>query len=305
MSLTLWNSTQRSIDSFLSQKAAGALGGIKNPLVKSLAGSLVNSFIPGFGGGIPDFRETAYADVVDRKVAASSEQLSNYISTYSDADAKSLKYTYDWRARLRPKNGGADRFYTQMQGTIADYLLRPIKESNGLVWQYTPNTSMGGSAEYNSTQMQGMNYPINTFISSKPNDINLTSDFTANDIYEARYMLAVFMFLRISTKAYFGDAAVADGSFGTPPPVLVFEYLGDHGFNKVPVVVTNYNIQLSDDVDYVPVVAGPGDSGTVTYIPTKANISVSLLPTYTPNKLRKRFDLKSVTSGQAYKDGFI
>ena len=107
--------------------------------------------------------------------------------------------------------------------------------------------------------------------------------------------------LRICTKAHFGDDSVARGTFGVPPPVLLFEYLGDHGFNKVPVVVTNWTMQLPDDVDYVPVVIGD----TTTYVPTKTNISVNLLPTYTPHKMRTRFSLESVTNGTAYKDGFI
>jgi len=108
-------------------------------------------------------------------------------------------------------------------------------------------------------------------------------------------------FLKICTKAYFGDTAVASGDFGTPPPVMLFEYLGDHGFNKVPVVVTNYSMQLADDVDYVPVVV----NDQTTFVPSKTNITITLTPTYTPHKLRRRFDLNAVKTGRAYKDGFI
>jgi hypothetical protein len=160
---------------------------------------------------------------------------------------------------------------------------------------------MSGSAEYNETMMQGMNYPINTFISSRPPDIPITADFSANDIYEARYLLAVMTFLKVCTKAAFGDDAVAKGTAGTPPPVLLFEYLGDHGFNKVPVVVTNWSMQLPDNVDYVPVVV----NDTTTYVPTLTNIMINLKPQYTPHKLRRRFSVEGVTSGAQYKDGFI
>ena len=45
--------------------------------------------------------------------------------------------------------------------------------------------------------------------------------------------------------------------------------------------------------------------GTVTYVPTRTNIMVNLTPTYTPHKLRRRFDLDAITNGIAYKDGFI
>jgi hypothetical protein len=179
--------------------------------------------------------------------------------------------------------------------------LKPLEESNGIVWQYTPTIFMSGSAEYNEALMQGMNYPINTFISSRPPDIPITADFSANDIYEARYLLAVMTFLKICTKAAFGDDAVARGRAGTPPPVLLFEYLGDHGFNKVPVVVTNWSMQLPDNVDYVPVVVGD----KTTYVPTLTNIMINLKPQYTPHKLRRKFSVEAVTNGIAYKDGFI
>jgi hypothetical protein len=46
-------------------------------------------------------------------------------------------------------------------------------------------------------------------------------------------------------------------------------------------------------------------SGTVTYVPTRTNITITLTPTYTPDKLRRRFDLEAITSGRAYRDGFI
>ena len=82
MSAQLWNSTQRSIDSFLSNKAANALGGIKNPFIKDIAGGLLNSFIPGFGGGIPDFRESAFSTLVDKRQVAVNNQLTSVISKY-------------------------------------------------------------------------------------------------------------------------------------------------------------------------------------------------------------------------------
>ena len=74
-----------------------------------------------------------------------------------------------------------------------------------------------------------------------------------------------------------------------------------HMFNKVPVVVTSYSITLPEEVDYVPVKVGT----TVTHVPTRTNIMVNLEVTYTPQKLRRQFSLDKLTSGEAYKDGFI
>jgi hypothetical protein len=293
---------QRALVSKVNNAAGGAIGKIKNPLLRGAAGQLLDNLLPGFGGGTPDFTDNAFREAVTGRLnvllEATDQAGTVQIIT---SDAGELGKTYDWRARLRPKNGGVEQFYNKTGMEGLNHLLKPLEESGGLVWQYTPVIFLSGSAEYNETMMQGMNYPINTFISSRPPDIPITADFSANNIEEARYLLAIMTFLKICTKAYFGDDAVARGRPGVPPPVLLFEYLGDHGFNKVPVVVTNWSMQLPDNVDYVPVQV----NNQVTYVPTLTNIMINLKPQYTPHKLRRRFSLEAITSGAAYKDGFI
>ena len=179
--------------------------------------------------------------------------------------------------------------------------MRPIKESNGLVWGITPTVLNMSSANYGTHSGQGMQYPVRSYQDSTPSDITVTGTFTANDIYEARYMLAMQTFFKVATKGDFGDIAVAKGTAGAPPPVLLFEYLGDHGFNKVPVVVTSYSITFEDNVDYVPVEV----QGTVTYVPTIATVLTTLSPQYTPSKVRRRYDVNAIANGEAYRDGFI
>ena len=81
--------------------------------------------------------------------------------------------------------------------------------------------------------------------------------------------------------------------------------MGQHAFNKVPVIVKDYSIQYGDDVDYVPVHYKTNGQDTITYVPTIALITVNLSPAYTPKKLRTRYDIQGLTSGSAYQDGFI
>lgn len=296
--------TQGALKSAAQNKIGGAISRIRNPILGRAASQLLDGLLPGLGGGTPDLADSAFRDAFNNRVEniailATEQATGIQVQSMNDITG-SLSGSYDWRARLRPKNGGIDRFYNDI-GLDGDYLLRPLEETNGIVWQHTPTIFLSGSAEYNEAMMQGMNYPINTFISSRPPDIPITADFSANDIYEARYLLAVMSFLKVCTKAAFGDDAVARGTAGTPPPVLLFEYLGDHGFNKVPVVVTNWSMQLPDNVDYVPVTV----NDTVTYVPTLTNIMINLKPQYTPHKLRRRFSVEGITSGVQYKDGFI
>ena len=297
---------RNAANGFLNSKIQSQLTKLRdrNPLVGRALDNLIGNAFPGYG-----FPDDPNQNIFDRNIAEQLDALVNEAtqleSTIKQQSSDNLSKSYDWRARLRPKNGGADQFYAADKNTTNDgftqHLMAPIEESGGMIWQYTPTIFLSATANYNPAHMQGMNYPINTYINSTPPEIPVQSDWTANDTYEARYLLAVMTFLKVATKSYFGDSAVVEGKFGTPPPVMVFEYLGDHGFNKVPCVVTNYNIQLPDDVDYVPVEV----QGTVTYVPARTNIMVNLTPTYTPHKLRRRFNIEDIANGAAYKEGFI
>lgn len=294
--------TKRTIGGFLSNKASEALSKIDNPIVRSGLGSIVNAIDPRILGAGQINDGNIFAAEYDRRAVDLFNELNQAVSpgtriTETGGEA------YDWRARLRPKRGGQDRFYAaSANGGLQDYLMRPIKESNGLVWKYTPTVFVAASANYNSHTGQGMQYPVHSYENSTPPEITVTADFTANDIYEARYLLAVMTFFKIATKGDFGDIAVAKETAGAPPPVLLFEYLGDHGYNKVPVVVGNYSMSLPNDVDYVPV--DTGDS-TTTYVPTLVNIVTTLTPQYTPSKVRRRYDVQSIANGVAYRDGFV
>lgn len=307
--------SQNSLGSVLSNKAGDAIRSIDNPILRNAAGNLLNRALPGFGGGIPDYTDNAYGVIITEKIAQSVAESQGIVAAPAqgvdpatgqplNAANEELTKAFDWRARLRPKKGGEELFYSANvgeDGGFEDYLMRPIQESGGLVWQHTPTIFLTGSANYDQKYMQGMQYPINTYYHSQAPEIPVTAEFTANNQYEARYMLALMTFLKIATKGFFGDTAVQNGRYGTPPPVMVFEYLGEHGFNKVPVVVNNYQFELPNNVDYVPVVV----QGTVTYVPTMSNVVINLVPQYTPTKLRRRFDLQAVANGVAYKDGFI
>ena len=262
------------------------------------------------GGYVNTLTTTAKNEDLRNKIRAQTER-AGAVGIQQNTQ-KGTGQPVDWRARLRPKGGRSSKFWKGENALLPndsgaakpDYLLRPLYDSGGLVWQYTPNIFVSGRANYNMAEFYGSNYPLVTYTNSTPPQLVVVEDFTANTIDEARYLLAVMHFLKVATKSFYGDQAVADGMYGTPPPVFLFEYLGDHGFNKVPVVITDYQYQLGDDVDYVPVKTGAVGDET-TYVPTVSNISITLQPSYTPHKLRKKFDLNKFTTGANYKHGFI
>jgi len=291
--------TKRTIGGWLSNKATEALNKIDNPIVRSGVGSIVNAIDPRILGAGQINDGNIFAAEYDRRAIDLFNELSQAASP-STRIASGSDQSYDWRARLRPKRGGQSRFYSP-GGGFSDYLMRPIKESNGLVWKYTPTVALSGMANYNVHSGQGMQYPVRSYQDSTPTDIIITGSFSANDIYEARYMLAMFTFWKIATKGDFGDIAVAKETAGAPPPVLLFEYMGDHQFYKVPVIVNSYNLTMDNNVDYVPVDV----QGTISYVPTLVDVTVSLQTQYTPSKVRRRYDVNAIANGEAYRDGFI
>lgn len=225
-------------------------------------------------------------------------------SKFIDIQTTNAAPKVDWRARIRPKRGGEDFAYG-LAGSSNGSILQPLKDRGGIVFPYTPNLFLQSSVDYNEATQHGSNYPFYTYLNSKPAVIPVQGKWTANTQEEAQYLLAVFHFLRTVTKAYYGDSAVESGYYGTPPPVMLFEYLGQFGFNKVPVIIRSYSFNLPDSVDYVPVEVGTGAKKTVTYMPTETEIMIDMAPQYTYKKLRKRFDLDAFTSGKDYSRGFI
>jgi len=297
---------------YLGNLANSKIGGIDNPHARRLAGNLLGS---AFGGIIPGLSNPPRNSdqnllfgarrLSELQLRDELQQQTDQASTFTIPTADDVAENYDWRARLRPKVGGEAYVYGTAYMDGGTNILQPIINSKGLVWQYTPQIFIAAGANYQSYELQGMNYPINAYQNSRPPELPISAEFTANNIEEARYLLAVMHFLKVITKSYAGDSAVSMGVAGTPPPVMLFEYLGEHGFNKVPVILKDYSIQYADDIDYVPVHYQMGGKKTVTYVPSSAFITINLSVQYTPKKLRKQFDIRGLTTGAAYSDGFI
>lgn len=232
------------------------------------------------------------AEVLSKDAAASRRALAQQTAVDGQLvvePTSKLAASYDWRARLRPKGGFENNPY--WSGPV----LAPLRETGGLIFQYTPQIFVNYNAEWNQTHGVGQNYPIFTYSKSSFPQVNVVSDFTANTVAEARYMLAVLHFARVITKAFFGESSAANRA-GQPPPVLEFEYLGEHSsFKRIPVIVTTVSYNLAPDVDYVPVTVGDD----VTYVPTELRgVSYSLQPAYTPDSLRKDFSLEDLVRGE-------
>jgi len=148
----------------------------------------------------------------------------------------------DWRFRLQLAPG-AGYFYNDPQND----LMRPLSKTQGVLFPYTPRIDIAYQSEYTKYRPTHSNYYQYFYQGSAVQEINMTADFTAQDTAEANYMLAVITFFKAASKMFYGQ----DAQRGSPPPLLYLSGLGPMQFNQHPVVITQFNYNLPDDVNYV------------------------------------------------------
>lgn len=155
------------------------------------------------------------------------------------------KNTQDWRCRIRLANS-ADYLYNAPAESVG--ILAPLKETNGVIFPYTPRIDTIYRASYESRQLPHSNFVGHFYQGSSAGEITISATFTAQDTYEAKYMLAVIHFFRSATKMFYGN----DVQRGAPPPILFLSAFGEHQYNNVPCVLADFNYNLPDNVDYIP-----------------------------------------------------
>lgn len=221
----------------------------------------------------------------------------------------------DYRARLQPKDINQAEFILGPRS--AENILFPLYSTRGVLFPYTPSVTTGSAADYDQTSFIHSNYPYNAYVKSYPKPITITAEFTAQTNDEALYLLAVLHFFRSVTKSYFGVTPY--NRAGTPPPVLLFNYLGEFQFNNVPILVKSVDYTLEANIDYVPVntqlkqnysnnigVSLPcTSSGGFTYVPTHLTMTVETETQYIPVDLRDNFNLDQFRSGKLIGRGYI
>ena len=153
----------------------------------------------------------------------------------------------DRRARLRAKPGQEDRIYG-----IGGFpsLMRPLQETNGMIWPYTPTIAYSQAVDYQPYNLVHVNQEPYAYSKTQTLNLSVVGNFTAQNPKEARYCLACIHYLRSVTKMNFGSN---DPNRGTPPPTLLFSAWGDYIFNDLPVVVQSFTVDFPGDVDYVDV----------------------------------------------------
>lgn len=144
-----------------------------------------------------------------------------------------------------------------------------------IVFPYTPDIKQDFKAIYKQTQVVHSNYPVYSFASSAGGEISITGKFTAQTSAEADMVYKTIKALQVLIKMQ----TSADTTPGAPPPVCTLN--GFNGMYKdVPVVISNFNLSLPSDVDYI--------STLDAEIPTLMTINVSMYPMYSRAEILKK-----------------
>jgi hypothetical protein len=188
---------------------------------------------------------------------------------FREADAQSLrnleeqtqrvveltKNPNDWRCKIKLAPS-ATYLYKSDDSSVG--ILTPLRETDGVVFPYTPSIQTHYTANYTSQQLVHSNWMGHFYQGSSVGDISVSGLFTAQDTREAQYVLAVIHFFKSASKMFYGQ----DFERGAPPPVLFLSAFGEHHYNNMPCLLKDFNYSLPADVNYIPTLSSESVSIT-------------------------------------------
>ena len=149
----------------------------------------------------------------------------------------------DWRVKLRLSPRSNYLYNDAAPGSI----LFPLQITDGVIFPYTPTITTSYNSNYSQYDLTHSNFKGYFYQNSNVGSIQLTGTFTAQDTAEANYLLAVIHFFRSVGKMFYGQ----DANAGAPPPLMFLSGFGQYQFNEHPVLLTTFNYNLPNGVDYI------------------------------------------------------
>lgn len=199
----------------------------------------------------------------------------------------------DHRVRIKPLNP-AD-FYGEDTGeqNPDGHLLSLIKETNGVIFPYTPSITYGHQVNYGSFTPTHANQDYQFYSHTSAVQFQVSAKFTAQNEREGQYLLAAKHFFQTASKMHFGED---DDKRGLPPPIMILSGYGDFMLNNLPVILNNFTVELPDDQDYVKVEMMDGTS----WVPAVMVFQLTFTVQQTPSKQRS-FNFDRFASGELLK----
>ncbi|HET8688730.1 MAG TPA: hypothetical protein VFM18_19105 [Methanosarcina sp.] len=301
---------------------------------------LPNSSLPGASGTgsilsqLGSAVESSLLGAVGVSPAATRQNVSSMFNYSNKTSGPSPVFIYpdastDWRVRvsLAPN---AKYFYNDPNNTLLSPLVKEVgggtnavagllggaggglfghdsstgSQRIGVVFPYTPSISITHTANYDQQKLTHTNYANYFYTNSEVQPIQISAEFTVQNINEGQYLLASIYFFRSLTKMFFG----ADPQAGNPPPIVYLNGYGQYYLPNVPCVITSFQHQMPADVDYMdvpePVVTNKNYNPQFTNyrlnstrLPTYSTMSVTLQPVYSRIAQSQGFSLNDFANG--------
>lgn len=296
--------------------ASSALGGIGNPINTNVAGASggITSLTGGTLGGLQTVAGSTSnltADISGSLSKLTGGGLASGISNFAGSVAKAAGNLNNILSLVRGANlpAGGELFkqsgsaiklnpgakddwrvrLTCQWNIFNSPLFRLLENTGGVVFPFLPQVSVSTSANYTQIDPVHNNFPFQAYKNSQVNEISISGEFSAETERDAAYWIAATTFFRTVTKMFFGQGEYA----GNPPPVCNLTGYGASIFDKVPVVVKSFNLNLPNDVNYVKC----STFGTSTWVPVLSTLEITLQPVYNRARLRK-FNLQDFAKGR-------
>lgn len=277
---------------------------------------------PSLGGAIKKVGSGFFSKTLARLTGAGLSDNSRIQSAKAKWSGRTA--TRDWRVRLTLPTESIYR-----DDLFSDYanneILKPLQESNGVFWPVTPAVIVQNSANYNALAQTHSNYPFQAYQNSQVDTISIVGEFPVQNSEDAKHWIAVVKFLRTMTKMSFGKSA--KNYKGQPPPILHLSGYGDHVYDKVPVVINQFSVELRPGIDYISTKQGdptpkefipaydfdsePADfndanldanmAADASWAPTISTISCMVTPVYSRDTV-KNFSFKKFADGSLDKE---
>jgi hypothetical protein len=214
-----------------------------------------NVFDPTGNNGAPQTEENVFDPTGNGGAPRGlSTSLNDTRSKATQQDVSNFEAKPDWRVRLSLAPGATYLYNSSSPGILA-----PLAATDGVIFPYTPAISVQYAASYDATELTHSNYKFFTYRGSAVDSVSISCDFTAQDTFEANYLLAVIHFFRSVTKMFYGQDQ--NPKIGTPPPLCYLSGLGAFQFDAHPLAITSFNYSLPTDVDYIRAGSTPTPAG--------------------------------------------
>lgn len=184
----------------------------------------------------------------------------------------------DWRVRI-----------TCQWNIFKSPLFSVLENTGGVVWPYMPNITVSTKADYTAMNATHNNYAMYSYKGSMVDDITITGEFSCETETDAAYWIAATTFFKTATKMFYGRGEFA----GNPPLICNLTGYGSSIFDKVPVIIKSFSVDLKDDVNYIRC----NTWQTNTWVPVMSTISVVVSPVYNRQRLRQ-FSLQDYARGK-------